>query len=220
MFHLPMPDFSREELGSLLRKYIQRSSKTQRQVADEVGIGQPSYVSHMANGRVNWVESEYFPKLAEALSLTVDEVKELRPEVIVIAAPVASSAAAAEYVQVRINIMSSGITESMKPHNPVLTSVSQELARRALGGLVMDRAYVREIPEGFYALWSDRKPEPGELVVVEKGGAQYPAFLLEGGLVEVDMAINPTTPLRFKPDQIIGVVEEIRLLEIPKRHLS
>lgn len=39
-------------------------------------------------------------------------------------------------------------------------------------------------------------------------------------LVEVDPAINCTIALRFKPDRIVGTVEKVRLLEMPKRSIS
>lgn len=69
-------------LAEKLREFIKRSGKTQRQVADEAGIPQPSYLSHMVNGRINWVESNYFPELSTALGLNLREIEELRPDAV------------------------------------------------------------------------------------------------------------------------------------------
>ncbi|WP_197408542.1 helix-turn-helix domain-containing protein [Deinococcus actinosclerus] len=70
------------QLGEELRRFIKRSGKTQRQVADEAGMPQPSYLSHMVNGRINWVESAYFPGLVTALNLSLREIKKLRPDIV------------------------------------------------------------------------------------------------------------------------------------------
>lgn len=124
------------------------------------------------------------------------------------------------YVQIRLNIRSSGIHDSMPSYNQILTSVLSEMAQRALGGLVMDKMYVNGIPAGYYALWSDRQADVGELVIVEHHGGQYPAFLLEGGFVVTDVNVDEDTTLRFLPDRIIGAVEEVRILTLPRRSLS
>ena len=77
------PDKSPVELGELLKGYITRSGKTQRKLAEEAGIPNPSYLSHMANGRINWVESDYFRKLATALDLSVAEIQALNPDIVI-----------------------------------------------------------------------------------------------------------------------------------------
>lgn len=75
------------ELAELLKAYIARSKKTQRQIAEEAGVPNPSYLSHMANGRVNWVESDYFRPIATALGLKTHEIAELKPDLIVTERP-------------------------------------------------------------------------------------------------------------------------------------
>lgn len=77
-----MPIDSEKDIADMLREYIKRSGKTQRQIADEAGVPNPSYLSHMVNGRVNWVESQYFPHLATALNLSFRDIKELRPDAV------------------------------------------------------------------------------------------------------------------------------------------
>ncbi|MDV6376454.1 helix-turn-helix domain-containing protein [Deinococcus arenicola] len=77
-----MPQTAEIDIYEKLRGYIKRSGKSQRQLSDEVGIPQPSYLSHMANGRVNWVEGDYFRPLSEALGLSKEEIRELKPEII------------------------------------------------------------------------------------------------------------------------------------------
>ncbi|WP_345467955.1 helix-turn-helix transcriptional regulator [Deinococcus carri] len=77
-----MPQEPPVDIYAKLREYIKRSTKTQRKIAEEAGIPNPSYLSHMVNGRVNWVEGDYFRPLSEALGLSRDEIRELKPEII------------------------------------------------------------------------------------------------------------------------------------------
>lgn len=77
-----MPPANTIDIYEKLRQYIKRTGKTQRQIADEAGIPQASYLSHMVNGRVNWVEGEYFRPLTVALGLSVAEIRELKPEIV------------------------------------------------------------------------------------------------------------------------------------------
>lgn len=79
---MPSVDKSLAELAEILKGYIQRSGKTQRQVAEEAGVPNPSYLSHMANGRINWIESDYFRPLTIALGMKVAEIAELKPDLI------------------------------------------------------------------------------------------------------------------------------------------
>lgn len=65
-----------------LREYIRASGKTQAKVAEEIGAD-PTYVSQMVNGRVNWVKSDYFPALVNTLSIPPQDVRELRPEAVI-----------------------------------------------------------------------------------------------------------------------------------------
>jgi transcriptional regulator with XRE-family HTH domain len=69
-------------LGERLRGYIRASGKTQAKVAEEIGTD-PTYVSQLVNGRVNWVKSDYFRKLAEVLDLTVEDITELNPDMVI-----------------------------------------------------------------------------------------------------------------------------------------
>lgn len=79
--------FSRQELGERLKVFIRRATKTQAQVADEVEMDR-TYLSQMVNGKVNWVNSSYFPALVTTLGIKEHEVRELNPAaVITVAAP-------------------------------------------------------------------------------------------------------------------------------------
>jgi len=68
-------------LGDRLRQYIRRAGKTQAKVADEVGMD-PTYLSQLVNGRVNWVKSDYFRALVNALDIPVDDIAELNPSAV------------------------------------------------------------------------------------------------------------------------------------------
>ncbi|EYB69095.1 hypothetical protein DEIPH_ctg011orf0063 [Deinococcus phoenicis] len=43
----------------------------------------PTYLSQMVNGKVNWVNSSYFPALVTALGLKAEQVRELKPGVFI-----------------------------------------------------------------------------------------------------------------------------------------
>jgi len=189
------------------------------------------YLSSLEKGRYNVLNSEHFASLVRFFGLSSDQIKSMKPdafiEVQAMYAPnppfdiqIHNQDGSVTYVDVKLNYRISGITQAMSHDDTMTTPVKKELADRELGGLVMDKTYIREIPAGFYALWSKRQANPGELVVVEKEGALYPAFLLADGMVEVDTAINAATAARFRPDHILGAIEEIRLRELPRRQLS
>lgn len=73
----------RQRLADQLRAFIERSGKTQRQVADELGVDE-SYVSKLASGSINWTASrKFFVPLVHALSIRPDEVAALRPDVVI-----------------------------------------------------------------------------------------------------------------------------------------
>jgi SOS-response transcriptional repressor LexA len=83
-FRMPSVDMKTlSELADALKRYIQRSGKTQRKISEEAGIPNPTYLSQMANGRVNWIESDYFRPLSDVLGLSIQEMKELNPSLIV-----------------------------------------------------------------------------------------------------------------------------------------
>lgn len=64
-----------------LRQLIREVGKTQAQIADELGVD-PTYVSQMVNGKVNWRNSMYFPALVTALGLTFRQVQQIRPDAV------------------------------------------------------------------------------------------------------------------------------------------
>lgn len=77
------PIEQRAELAAKLQQYIARSGKTQRQIAEEIGV-EESYVSKLAGGTVGWVNSrKYFAPLVLALGLSPEEVKEIKPDAVV-----------------------------------------------------------------------------------------------------------------------------------------
>lgn len=74
---------ARAELATKLQRFIARSGKTQRQIAEEIDV-EESYVSKMAGGTVGWVNSrKYFAPLVRALGLSPEEVKEIKPDAVV-----------------------------------------------------------------------------------------------------------------------------------------
>lgn len=77
---------SRLDVAELLKSYIRRATKTQAQLADELGVDK-TYMSQLATGKVNWVNSSYFGALVKALGLKEHEVKALKPEAVIELAP-------------------------------------------------------------------------------------------------------------------------------------
>lgn len=87
----PISDAPSEDMS--LRALIKATGKTQAQVAEDIGTD-PTYVSHMVNGKVNWVNSAYFPALALSLGLTVRQIELLRPDMVT---PLVAAAVKAGY---------------------------------------------------------------------------------------------------------------------------
>lgn len=81
-----------------LKSLIRASGKTQAQVAAEIGTD-PTYISQMANGKVNWVNSAYFPALVGVLGLNFTQVRSLRPDAITDIAAAAAKAGIATHTQ-------------------------------------------------------------------------------------------------------------------------
>lgn len=69
------------DVNMSLRALIKATGKTQAQIADEIGVDR-TYVSQMVNGKVNWVNSAYFPALVAALGLNFRQVEKLRPDAV------------------------------------------------------------------------------------------------------------------------------------------
>lgn len=79
----PDPELSYDlPSGPLLRAFIKRSGKLQRQVAEEIGAD-PTYVSQMVAGRVDWINSGYFSALLKALNISDDEVRQFAPDAVI-----------------------------------------------------------------------------------------------------------------------------------------
>lgn len=125
-----------------------------------------------------------------------------------------------DYVQVRIPLLRSGIQDGMFSHNSIVASVPSDMSRRSLGALQIDREYIHGVPAGHNLIWSARTATLGELVIVAWNNGLYPAFLLPGGLVEMDVAPSPELPARFRPDSVLGTVEQIIMGGVPTRALS
>lgn len=209
---MPSEGLSAVEAGALIRRRREEKGMTQEQLAEKLAIRSPNYVSRLEKGATNVARSKYFGALVRSLSLTREDIRLINPDAVVDAVLPQN-----EFVIVRIPVHESGTTVSVDPKTHAVY-VSEDLAKRRLEGLSMDRQYVQGVPAGFFVIYSDRKPEVGELVVIEQDGAKYPAFLLKNGSVEVDYTISVDLPLRFKPDSILGVVEEVRMREVPRRN--
>lgn len=64
------------EAGDKLASYLRRAGKQQKDLAAEIGV-EPSYISRMVKGHINWTTGQYFGQIASSLRLKDDEVKEL-----------------------------------------------------------------------------------------------------------------------------------------------
>lgn len=65
-----------------LKMLIRESGKTQAQIADEIGVDR-TYISQMANGKVSWTNSRYFPALTQALGMTEEQIRAVKPYAVI-----------------------------------------------------------------------------------------------------------------------------------------
>lgn len=133
----PSP-LERQELAERLQGFIARSGKTQRQIAEEIGVDE-SYISKLATGSINWAASrKYFGRLAQALGLRPDEISEVNP------------AAVVEYRQ-PTGIRPAHGPEDMQGLTPYRDGVEVrhlgKVAAGRLGSVVYDHIETRRIPD-------------------------------------------------------------------------
>lgn len=74
--------FSAREAGEKLAAYLKRARKQQKELAAELGV-EPSYISRMVKGHINWTTGQYFGQIASRLELLDHEIKELNPAAVV-----------------------------------------------------------------------------------------------------------------------------------------
>jgi transcriptional regulator with XRE-family HTH domain len=74
--------FSAREAGEKLAAYLKRARKQQKELAAELGV-EPSYISRMVKGHINWTTGQYFGQIASRLDLQDHEIKELNPAAVV-----------------------------------------------------------------------------------------------------------------------------------------
>ncbi|AFD28199.1 helix-turn-helix domain-containing protein [Deinococcus gobiensis] len=68
--------------GERLAAYLKRAQMQQKDLAIHLGI-EPSYVSRMVKGHVNWTTGQYFGQIASKLHLLDTEIKELNQAVVI-----------------------------------------------------------------------------------------------------------------------------------------
>jgi SOS-response transcriptional repressor LexA len=191
----PLTKFSLVDLAERLGAFIERSGKTQRKIAEEAGIPNPSYLSHMKNGRINWVESEYFRPLSRVLDLSIDEIQELNPDLVIqpspltLAAPTAradlapqvpSASELPDYILVPIYALASAglsATEAQPLHDYAPIAFPREAWHPALRlflavGESMDSGREDGIRHGDILQVDMREvdPRPGRVCVVQAAG--------------------------------------------------
>lgn len=84
-----MPHIAASALASLsaseqLRLLIKETPSigTQAKLAEALGIDR-TYVSQMATGKVNWLNSGYFPAMVKLFGLTAEEVEVIKPDAVI-----------------------------------------------------------------------------------------------------------------------------------------
>lgn len=68
--------------GAFIRAKMEEKGIQIQQMADKLGIGNPSQLSNLLAGRSNIARSSYFRAIAQELRLTMDEIEYLNPNVI------------------------------------------------------------------------------------------------------------------------------------------
>lgn len=71
-----------QEAGVRLETFLRRKGMQQKELAEVVGV-EPSYISRMVKGHVNWTTGKHFGRIAAQLDLSDDEIKELNPAAVV-----------------------------------------------------------------------------------------------------------------------------------------
>jgi transcriptional regulator with XRE-family HTH domain len=71
-----------DEAGDRLAEYLKRAKMQQKELANALGI-EPSYISRMVKGHINWTTGQYFGQIASRLRLADHEVKALNPAAVV-----------------------------------------------------------------------------------------------------------------------------------------
>lgn len=134
---MPTPLHEKSRLADLLQHYIERSGKTQRQIAEEIGV-EESYVSKMANGVVNWTTSrKYFAPLAKALGLKPEEVVEVNPSAVVsFDAPRQGPLVKPRLPEIEVRLeVPSGLQEAIEKYGDDYPELHLEANQRALTSL-------------------------------------------------------------------------------------
>lgn len=70
------------EAGSKLAEYLKRIKMQQKELALFLDI-EPSYISRMVKGHINWTTGQYFGKIASYLRLNENEIRALNPAAVV-----------------------------------------------------------------------------------------------------------------------------------------
>lgn len=134
----------KQELAERLQGFIARSEKTQRQIAEEVGVDE-TYISKLTTGVTNWVASrKYFVPLARALNLSQEEIADLNPGMVFM-----------------VEGEKEAIREPAKKRHPR----PARTARRVTGDMT-----IHEPPEGYMNELVYDKKTASWLVLTEAGG--------------------------------------------------
>ena len=71
-----------DDAGDRLAVYLKRAKMQQKELANALGI-EPSYISRMVKGHINWTTGQYFGQIASRLELKDHEIKALNPAAVV-----------------------------------------------------------------------------------------------------------------------------------------
>ena len=84
----PNEGLSAAEAGALVKQRRKERGLTQEQLVEKTGLSSQSYLSALEKGRYHIGRSEHFGAVAQALSLSAEDVKAINPSaVITLAAP-------------------------------------------------------------------------------------------------------------------------------------
>lgn len=71
-----------DDAGDRLAEYLKRAKMQQKELAQALGV-EPSYISRMVKGHINWTTGQYFGQIASRLQLKDHEIKALNPAAVV-----------------------------------------------------------------------------------------------------------------------------------------
>lgn len=208
---------------TLLKDLLKQADISQAEMAKRVGVD-ATYMSRLARGQINWVNSGHFSKIAVELGLSSEEIRQLRPESVIEFAKGSKdesidTADTAEYYQHHDVVMKcvyelceAGLAlADRRVHDPAL-AVDTRLLKKETEIFLVDSAHIRDVKTGDY-LFLDKSIASADI-----NGAIYAVYmngdveLRRARLAGSDMWLfgeGDSPPIKASDANIIGHAHDV-----------